>query len=103
VTIKFEGAIFGREAISYYLDANLEGDELTLIDYVEEVELDVKKYRIFSEGYRESYSEDYDPDKIWTIVDSLPEDYDDYYEYEAGNYATLSKPGYYMVVVSPPL
>lgn len=65
----------------------------------EEVEFDVKKYVLYS------YEDGNTNEVKETVVDSIPDDYyNNYFEvygFATGNYAILSKPGYYFINGAP--
>lgn len=86
VTVKFDGGSLGRQLVEYSTDGKLKDGDFT--GSFEEIKFDVEKYIIFVDGVEKA-------------VDNLPKDYDNEYKYQAGNYATLSKPGYYLVNGAP--
>jgi hypothetical protein len=86
VTIKFNGDGFSREFIYFIPQGKLQDGEFEWGDSSEEVKFTVKKYTTY--GSKE-------------VFDELLQECEDMPYYVSGNYATLTKPGYYTVNGAP--
>jgi hypothetical protein len=85
--VTFHGEDLSMESIEYFSKATLNGDDITLNDSEGPIKFDVQKY--YYSGDKE------------TVYDELSHAPEDVPVYVTGNYATLSKPGYYMVMAGP--
>lgn len=99
VTVKFEGGSLARQSIMYMPNGKIQNGEFIWGENYEEVKFDVKKYVLYS------YEDGNTNEVKETVVDSIPDDYyNNYFEvygFAAGNYAILSKPGYYFINGAP--
>lgn len=84
--VTFQGETLSLESIVYYPTAELQENNLKLTGTEEYVKFDVKKYTLYGDT---------------TVHDELQEESLDIPLYVTGNYATLSKPGYYYVNAAP--
>jgi len=86
VTVTFHGDTLCREYIEYYSDGAFENGILHLPDFGEPVRFEVKNYTYFGET---------------EVYDELTEEMWDIGVYVTGNYATLTDPGFYLVLAGP--
>lgn len=83
-TVHFYGEDLAMERIEYYPTAEVKGEDITLPESPEgTVQFDVKQYTYYGET---------------EVHDELVEEALDVPHYLPGNYATLSKPGFYLVM-----
>jgi hypothetical protein len=86
VTITFNGKNLAWESIDYAPTVERHGIDIQFPEATEVVTFDVKRYTNTGET---------------AVLDELVQQPGDYPIYVTGNYATLSKPGYYMVITAP--
>ncbi|HYF77600.1 MAG TPA: hypothetical protein VD973_10740 [Symbiobacteriaceae bacterium] len=86
VTITFNGKNLAWESIDYAPTVERFGDDIQFPDATEVVTFDVKRYTNTGET---------------AVLDELVQQPGDYPIYVTGNYATLRKPGYYLVMTAP--
>lgn len=86
VTVTFHGDTLCRESIEYYSEGTFENGILHLPESGESVRFAVKNYTYIGET---------------EVHDELTEEMWDIGVYVTGNYATLTDPGYYLVLAGP--
>jgi hypothetical protein len=86
VTVTFNGDDLSMEFIECFTDAELKGDNITVNNSQGLVKFEVQKY-VYSGNSQEF-------DELVQAPEDIP-------VYLTGNYAKLSKPGYYLVVAGP--
>ncbi|NLZ53000.1 MAG: hypothetical protein GX892_07625 [Thermoanaerobacteraceae bacterium] len=85
-TVKFYGDGLSRQSILYLPEAKIQNNEFVWGNKEEEVKFVVKKYKYYGD------------DKVYDEAQQMPEDMP---YYVSGNYAVLTKPGYYVVNGAP--